>query len=132
MNGERLIGMVQPIEPDAPEPPPVFAKGCAGKITAFAETPDRRVPVETPVLDRGRLEPALRRYVRQHGLDADWEAVRQTADERLVTSLAMICPFAASEKQALLEAPTLKARADALLALVEIGTLENGRPGAAH
>ena len=42
MSGERLIGMVQPSEPDAPEPPPVFSTGCAGKITSFTETPDRR------------------------------------------------------------------------------------------
>jgi uncharacterized protein len=168
MEGERLIGMVQPVDPGAPEPPPIFATGCAGKITACAETPDgrflitltgvcrfsikselplfkgyRRVvpdwakfrgdlaPETEPALDdRARLGLALRAYFKLHGLDADWDAVRQTPDERLVTSLAMICPFTASEKQALLEAPTLKDRAATLLALVEIGTLEATRPRA--
>jgi Lon protease-like protein len=168
MTGERLIGMVQPADADAPEPPPVFSTGCAGKITSFTETPDHRflitltgvirfairdelpllrgyrrvVPDWAPfrddldppnenVLDRPRLEGALRLYFRQHGLDADWEAVRQTPDDRLVTSLAMICPFAPSEKQALLEARTLADRAAALLALIEIAALEGDRPSAA-
>jgi Lon protease-like protein len=168
MTGERLIGMVQPADPEAPEPPPVFSTGCAGKITSFAETPDHRflitltgvirfairdelpllrgyrrvIPDWTPfrddlgppgekVLDRPRLERALRLYFRQHGLDADWDAVRQTPDDRLVTSLAMICPFTPSEKQALLEAKTLAERAAALLALIEIAALEGDHPSAA-
>jgi Lon protease-like protein len=168
MAGERLIGMVQPADADAPEPAPVFSTGCAGKITSFTETPDHRflitltgvirfairdelpllrgyrrvVPDWVPfrddlgapsasVLDRARLERALRVYFRQHGLDADWDAVRQTPDERLVTSLAMICPFTPSEKQALLEAKTLAERAAALLALIEIAALEGDRPSAA-
>jgi Lon protease-like protein len=167
MSGERLIGMVQPSDPAAPEPPPVFTTGCAGRITSFAETPDRRflitltgvvrflireelplmrgyrrvvadwspfrgdvMPAGETALDRVRFERALRLYFRQHGLEADWEAVRQTPDERLITSLAMICPFTPSEKQALLEAPTLEERAAALLALVEIAALEGDHPGA--
>ena len=168
MTGERLIGMVQPADPEAPEPPPVFSTGCAGRITSFAETPDHRflitltgvirfairdelpllrgyrrvVPDWAPfrddlgqptgkVLDRTRLEGALRRYFRQHGLDADWDAVRQTPDDRLVTSLAMICPFTSSEKQALLEAGTLEQRVATLLALIEIAALEGDNPSAA-
>jgi hypothetical protein len=37
-----------------------------------------------------------------------------------VTCLSMICPFEASEKQALLEAPTLLARSKILTTLVEM------------
>ena len=169
MNGERLIGMVQPTDPEAPEPPPVFATGCAGKITSFTETPDGRflitltgvarfsiqnelpplrgyrrvtpdwspfrddlVEETEPVLDRVRLERALRVYFKQHGLEADWDAIRQTSDERLVTSLAMICPFAPPEKQALLEARTLAERSATLLALIEMAALEGDSPGATH
>jgi Lon protease-like protein len=47
-----------------------------------------------------------------------------------VTSLAMICPFAPSEKQALLEAPSLAERARIMIALMEMAALEQGgEPG---
>ncbi|MNL46787.1 hypothetical protein D3C87_1695300 [compost metagenome] len=38
----------------------------------------------------------------------------------LVNSLAMMSPFGAAEKQALLEAPDLKTRAETLIAITEI------------
>jgi len=72
-------------------------------------------------LDRSRLFPALRNYFKLHGIEADWETLGETPDERLVTCLAMICPFDGSEKQALLEAPDLGARAEILTTLVEMG-----------
>ena len=73
------------------------------------------------VLDRARLEESLRAYFRANRIEANWDAVRETPDAMLVTTLAMVCPFEPREKQALLEAPTLQDRADMLLALVEIG-----------
>ena len=46
-----------------------------------------------------------------------------------MTSLAMICPFAPSEKQALLEAQTLDQRAQLLTALIEMAPDQrSGRP----
>ncbi len=42
------------------------------------------------------------------------------ADEPLITMLAMVCPFAPSEKQALLEAEGLEPRARLLTALFEM------------
>ena len=41
-------------------------------------------------------------------------------DLQLLTTLAMVCPFDVPEKQALLEAETLKARADLLIAMMEM------------
>jgi Lon protease-like protein len=73
-------------------------------------------------LDRGRLFPALRNYFKLHGIEADWEALGEAPDERLVTCLSMICPFGASEKQALLEAPDIQGRADILTTLIEMDT----------
>ena len=72
-------------------------------------------------LERGRLFPALRGYFKLHGIEADWEVLAEAPDERLVTCLSMICPFGAPEKQALLEAPSLDARAEILTTLVEMG-----------
>jgi Lon protease-like protein len=80
-----------------------------------------------PALDRARLERALRAYFRARGIDANWQAVKDTPDAALVTTLCMICPFEPREKQALLEAPTLDARAAMLLALIEMGA--HGGPG---
>ncbi len=81
-------------------------------------------------LDRGRLLPALRQYFDSQGIEADWAALQEAPDERLVTCLSMICPFCASEKQALLEAAGLAERAEMLLALVELAVLdESGGPG---
>lgn len=40
MEGDALIGMVQPRGPG--EPPPLYTVGCAGRISEFSETPDGR------------------------------------------------------------------------------------------
>lgn len=75
-------------------------------------------------IDRARLLAGLRRYLKMQGLSVDWSAIESTPDERLVTSLAMICSFTPSEKQALLEAPDLAERAKLLIALVEMAILD--------
>ncbi|MPY72981.1 MAG: peptidase S16 [Alphaproteobacteria bacterium] len=71
-------------------------------------------------IDRGRLLASLKSYFSVHGISADWKAIEASADERLVTCLSMICPFEASEKQALLEAPNLPERSKILTTLVEM------------
>ena len=43
-----------------------------------------------------------------------------------MTTLCMACPFSAPEKQALLEAEPVSARAAVLLALLEMGSHESG------
>lgn len=157
MEGERLIGMVQPSDPPIREMnPAVYPLGCAGRITNFSETEDgrflvaltgvsrfrikeelellsgyRRVvpdwdgfaddraPDETS-FDRPRLTQGLRTFFGQREVQADWTAIEQAPAEHFVTSIAMACPFAPSEKQALLEAQTLADRAALLTALIEM------------
>ncbi|NNG03829.1 MAG: peptidase S16 [Inquilinus sp.] len=84
--------------------------------------------------DRQRLTTALDAFFRQHGISADWDALEETPDERLVTSLSMICPFEPTEKQALLEAPTLAARAEMMVSLVEMAVFscDDGQKRARH
>ena len=84
-------------------------------------------PVE---LDRTRLLGGLKDYFRANGIAANWEAIEQAPDDRLVTSLAMICPFEPSEKQALLEAADLKACAGLMSTLIEMALLahKGGEP----
>lgn len=74
-------------------------------------------------LDRERLLAKLGEYLDRHGMAANWDAIKKASDERLVTSLAMICPFEACEKQALLEAGSLPERATLLTTLIEMAVL---------
>lgn len=84
-------------------------------------------------LDRARLMPALKTYFERQGLTADWRAVEQCPGPSLVTSLAMICPFNPSEKQALLESRDLNSRIELFLALLEMGVHDGGgTPGPCH
>ena len=76
--------------------------------------------------DRGSLLEALRSYFTVAGLEGDWDSIRNASDAELVTALAMLCPFDVREKQALLEAPTLEERAQTMIALLEMASLEQG------
>ncbi len=73
-------------------------------------------------IERERLVEVLNAYFEANSIEGDWEAIEQTSNERLVTSLAMICPLGAPEKQALLESMTLTERAEALIAIMEMAT----------
>ena len=84
-------------------------------------------PAEPITLDRPRLVERLRRYFDAQGIAADWDGIKASSDERLITTLAMVCPFKPSEKQGLLETPTLSARADLLMALLEMAAAGGDR-----
>ncbi len=83
-------------------------------------------------IDRAQLLETLGAYFAANGIEGDWKAIEETEDERLVTSLAMVCPFAAPEKQALLEAMTLSERARTMTAIMAMAAHEPGGAGAAH
>jgi hypothetical protein len=84
-------------------------------------------------LDRERFDDSLRRYFDAQGITADWDTIRSTADDPLITTLAMICPFEPNEKQALLETPGLQERADMMLTLLEMAVVgESGGDYARH
>ena len=83
-------------------------------------------------IDRTRFLETLGFYFEAQGIEGDWKAIEKTGDAVLVTSLAMLCPFAASEKQALLEAVGLAERARAMTAIMEMSVHEPGGAGPAH
>src|ERR1700730_2351272 len=60
---------------------------------------------DEPGFDRDRLLRGLKAYFQYHQMQADWDAITSVPGERLVTSIAMICPFEPSEEQEVLEAP---------------------------
>jgi uncharacterized protein len=71
-------------------------------------------------VDRPHLLRALRQFLEVNNLKADWDGIENAPNEALVNALAMMSPYGTAEKQALLEAPDLKTRADMLIAMTEI------------
>jgi len=166
LGSARMIGMVQPREPaEDPGAAKIYGIGCAGRITAFSETPDGRnlitltgvirfeIAGELPAVDgyrrvladydrfRGDLDDEENGIDREHllrvlgayfdatGIEGDWAAIKETGSALLVTSLAMVCPFDGAEKQALLEAATLRERAAAMTTIMELAAHGPGAPG---
>jgi uncharacterized protein len=83
---------------------------------------------DVSAIDRGGLLEALRNYFAHRGVEPNWEAINRLADDALVVTLAMVCPFEPIEKQALLEAPSDAERVDTLLALLRMGAAEPPGP----
>lgn len=92
---------------------------------------DREEPGDVEI-DHARFAEALKPYFKSQSIEADWEAIENMEPEMLVSTLAMICPFASNEKQALLEAPDLKKRASMLLTLLEMAAAPSSDGGAKH
>ncbi len=75
---------------------------------------------------RAKFARALKRYLNRRELDIDWETASGAPLQPLVTSLCMGLPLNPAEKQALLEAPDLAGRFEALTVLLEIDSMEGG------
>ena len=71
-------------------------------------------------VDRKSLVEALRAFADANGIKIDWEDIDKASNETLVNGLAMLSPYGAKEKQALLEAADLKSRAEILVALSQM------------
>lgn len=76
-------------------------------------------------LTRPDLVEKLRPYMQREGLSLDWDLASRVADERFYTLLAMVCPFAPVEKQALLEAATFEDRCRLLKCLLDLSCAED-------
>src|SRR5246127_182703 len=71
-------------------------------------------------VDRQKLLRALADFLKANNLKADWKGIENAPNEALVNALAMMSPYGTAEKQAMLEAPDLKTRAEILIAVTEI------------
>lgn len=89
-------------------------------VADFAPYAGDLAPGRTGAVDRAALLADLKLYLEQLCLNADWKAVENTPTDDLVNMLAMNCPFALPEKQALLEAQTLIERAQTLITLLQM------------
>jgi len=159
--GDRLIGMVQPLEPGDTKQTELREIGCLGRLTAFQEAGDNTVLIglygicrfkilneekglngyrncridifeedldqddQADLIDRDALINTFKNYLEANAMEADWESIDSTDNQTLVTALCMMSPYGSAEKQALLEAPDLKSRAETLIALTEIDLARN-------
>jgi uncharacterized protein len=80
-------------------------------------------------VDRKALLEALSAFLKANDLKADWEGIENAPNEALVNALAMMSPYDAAEKQAMLEAPDLKTRAEILVAVTQIELAKSKMPG---
>jgi uncharacterized protein len=80
-------------------------------------------------VDRTALLAALTDFLKANDLNADWEGIEKAPNEALVNALSMMSPYGAAEKQALLEAPDLKTRAEILIAITEIELAKKNTEG---
>lgn len=87
----------------------------------FDDTP---MNPDVSVVDRRQLLATLSGYLEHRGLDADFDAISEAPDDVLVNTLAMIIPFGAPEKQALLEATSVGKRSEILGTLLKMAIIE--------
>lgn len=90
--------------------------------------PDLEDEEADTAFDRKPFLDALSRYFDVRGLSADWEALTDADDELLINSLSMMLDFESEDKQALLEAPSLRTRRETLVTLIEYA-LRGGAEG---
>jgi Lon protease-like protein len=80
-------------------------------------------------VDRPAILRTLRAYLQAHDLEMDWNSIRAAPAEVLVNALAMMTPYGPREKQAMLEAPDLRTRAEILIAVTEMESRSQGEDG---
>ncbi|WP_454641820.1 LON peptidase substrate-binding domain-containing protein [Bradyrhizobium liaoningense] len=90
------------------------------KVDFFTFVDDFTARVGEEEVDREALLAVLADFLKANNLKVDWEGVESAPNEALVNALAMMSPYGPAEKQAMLEAPDLKTRAEILIAVTEM------------
>ncbi len=86
---------------------------------------------EAPI-DRATLSAILKQYFDAKGFQVDWSQLEACSDEKLVSTLSMICPFDVAEKQALLEVQNLSSRAELLTTILQMSCHDDYADNAKH
>ena len=100
---------------------------CRVDFTAFPDDFIARRGEE--LVDRKAVLDALTAFLKANNLKADWQGIESAPNEALVNALAMMSPYEPAEKQAMLEAPDLKTRAEILVAVTEIALAKRQTEG---
>jgi len=90
----------------------------------FASDFDRAFGEEK--VDRTRFLKMMKDYAEFGNFDLNWQEIEKTGTADLVNFCCMVSPYGAAEKQLLLEADSIEARAEALIALAEYEMARGG------
>ena len=90
---------------------------CQIDVAPFAH--DLAPDVGASAIDRASVIQAFREFARARELQVDWQGVEAAPTEDLVNMLSMMSPFDPAEKQTLIEAIDLQARARALISIAD-------------
>jgi len=91
-----------------------------GKIDTSAFKKDLIAGFGENDIDRNRFVNLLRSYAEFADFELDWDEINEAGLEDLINTCSMASPYAARERQALLEADSLATRAEMLMAFAEI------------
>lgn len=155
---DRLIGMIQPMEPNGDT---LYSIGCAGKICAFSEASGGRYLITLSGFKRFRIDHELHSnkpyrlvepiwieeddaqatdydldyvykivdaYFEEYDIDCQRDLFSHLDDARILNCLPMVCPFAPEEKQALLEAQSQDERVKKMVAIMEMALHNKDAP----
>ncbi|WP_156841777.1 LON peptidase substrate-binding domain-containing protein [Novosphingobium aquimarinum] len=70
-------------------------------------------------VERASFEREARRFAEAQGYSVDWDEVNRLDDLSLINGVSQIAPFDPASKQALLESPSLSARCELLVQLMQ-------------
>ena len=77
-------------------------------------------------VNRERFVKMMRDYAEFANLDMNWDEIARTNIADLVNFCCIVSPYGAAEKQLLLEASSLEARAETLIAMAEYEMARSG------
>src|SRR6201747_670999 len=100
------------------------------KVDFFSFADDFVARKGEDAVDRTALLEVLTDFLKANNLKVDWEGIESAPNEALVNALAMMSPYGPPEKQAMLEAPDLKTRAEILIAVTEMDLAKKRTSGA--
>ena len=87
---------------------------------------DLHIDDNTDTIDREKLLNVISDYLNVNDLTTDWSVITDTDTDILINAFAMLSPFSAKEKQALLEATNIENRSEILIALSGISIASRG------
>lgn len=74
--------------------------------------------------DRSKLLKELGTYFKRLDIDANWDEIQSVPNEKLITALAMACPFTHGERQAILQCTSVREQSQLITALIEMANRE--------
>jgi Lon protease-like protein len=89
-------------------------------ISAAAYAPDFERGLGAESVDRARFIKMMQDYAEFASIEMNWDEIARTPIADLVNFCCMVSPYGANEKQALLEATTIRSRAETLIAMAEV------------